>query len=508
MSVQDLGTKTKTGILYNIAAKVAGTGGQVVSTIILARLLTPVDFGIVAAGFLVIGFATKFGEFGFHNGLIQRKEEISNKHINTLFILDFSFKLALWLLVYFFADPIAQGISKDPEMLAYLPHILPVLASFMLLECFSTTPYTVLKRNMDFKTTSIIKTVDKFVAIFSSIAFAFAGFGVWSLIYSKLLSVAVAGILVMAKTKWVPKLQYDQQASRELFRFGIMIFLRNLLRYGADKIDFFLVTRFLGAQAIGFYDKAFEFMRLPQKRITRAINKVIFSAFSRIQDEPERIRRAFKKLILAVSLISFPILAIMGLVAPMFVTLLLGDQWEPVAQPLQILCIAGILRSIDPFLNSLLTATGYVRSTVTRRAFELVFLAVATWFGLQHGIIGVAVARVVAAIFVMILMVNIITKVTNVKWMDFLGAQLPAMLYSLLMIAAMYFTGVLCTTIWVVPEWVMVLLQPTVGVVTYIALIFLIRFKNVDALLDEIRSDTKKIRLKLRKKIPLMGRPK
>lgn len=503
----DIGRKAKISILYNIAAKMASSFGRIISTIVLARLLAPEDFGIVGTGMLIIGFATKFGNFGFHQGLIQRKEEITTKHIDTLFTLVFSLKVTLWLIV-FFASPFLARYFEIPV----LATALPVLALYIVLECFSTTPLTVLKRDIDYKSVSIIDTIQMALSTAFSIIMALLGFGLWSLIFSKLVSVSIAGILAMRKTHWAPRLGYDRQARKDLFRFGIMITLRNLFRYGAENIDRFYVSKLLGVQFLGFYEKAFELMRLPQKRITTAVNKVVFSAFSRIQDEPERIKKAFRKLVLAVSLLSFPLLTGMAITAHDFIAVVLGEKWLPAALPLQIMCAAGLFRAIDPFLNSLLTATGYVKSTVTRRAFEFGLIGVAAYFGVQYGLPGVALAIVLSSVVMMFVMMHMIIRVTAVKWRDYWEPQMPAIATSTGMVACIYGVKWVLAAYLPLPLTVSLLVQVFVGGAVYLGLHFLFRFKAVLALVQEMSGDTRSIGAKLkakfsRSRIPMNSKP-
>ena len=496
MSAKDIGKKAKLGVFYNTIAKLIATFGQFFSVIILARLLHPEEYGIVTAGMLVIGAVTKFGEFGFHNGLVQRKEKVTEKHINTLFLMDFGFKIIIWVAVYFSSAWFASFLNV-PE----LTTALPILSAFMLLECFATTPKAVLRRKMDFKSTSIINTTDKYVSIVSSITLAYLGFGYWSLIYCKILSQFVAAVMAIHKTKWFPKPVFDFKACKDLFHFGVMVSVRNLFKYGSDKIDRFFITKFLGPGPVAIYEKAFELMRMPQKEITRSVNRVVFSAFSRIQDEPERIRRAFRKLLLTVSLLSFPMLFGMAYVAPQFVPLVLGDKWIGMVFPLQIMCVAGILRSTDPFLNSLLTATGFVKSTVSRRAIEFALIAVATWFGVKHGIEGVAVAITGAALVVTFLMVQIITKVTNIGWADYLGPQAPALLTSALMLAIIHIFTFSMNGVLDPAGFAMLILQCVVGMLSYVGLHFIFRFKIVTELIEELMGDSKSGLAKIRSKL-------
>lgn len=495
-SSSQLGKKAKTSILYAVAAKMASSLGQLISTVFLARLLTPEDFGIVTTCMLVIGFATKFGGFGFHQGLIQRKAAISNRHVNTLFTIDLTFKSLLWLAI-FFAAPYLAVYFNEPV----LASVLPILSIYILLECFSTTPLTVLKRDVDFKSASINETVEMAVTLCSSIVLAFSGFGLWSLVYSKLIGISVAGILAIQKTGWWPRLWFDRQSARELFHFGVMIFVRNLFRYGADNVDYFFVSKYIGSQALGLYEKAFVLMRMPQKRITRAVNRVLFSAFSRIQDEPERIRKIFRKVVLAVTLPAYPLMLGMAVLAHPFIAVVLGEKWLGAAVPLQIMCVAGMLRSIDPFLNSILTATGYVKSTVTRRGLEFILLAVTTFIGSHYGIEGVAVAVGLSSIIVMILMMNVITRVTSLTWGDYWAPQIPALSAGLGMLAV-----VLTCRHFLLPygdpNGPLILVALTfAGGLTYLGLLLLFRFPSVTELLHEIRGDTQHIAGAVKKRL-------
>ncbi len=147
--MKNLGSKAKIGILYNSGARFAGIGLHFINIIFLARLLTPEDFGMAATGWLVIGFATKFGEFGFNMGLIQRNAEVTDKHINTLFTMDIAFKLALWIIVLVTTKMIANFF--DGVDYSGLVASLPIISFYMVLECFSSTPLAMMQRNMDFK---------------------------------------------------------------------------------------------------------------------------------------------------------------------------------------------------------------------------------------------------------------------------------------------------------------------------------------------------------------------
>ncbi|MCA9731253.1 MAG: lipopolysaccharide biosynthesis protein [Deferribacteres bacterium] len=488
--MKDLGSKTKIGILYTSGARFAGIALHFVNIVFLARLLTPEDFGMAATGMLVIGFATKFGEFGFNMGLIQRNAEVTDTHVNTLFTMDLSFKIALWLIILVSTTFIAHffdGVNYNDLVAS-----LPIISFYMVLECFSTTPMAMMQRNMDFKKRSIILMSEGVITTINAIIMAFSGWGFWSLIYSKLIGIMIVGVWAAFMTKWVPKIKWDREAAKELFSFGFMVFLRNLFRYGADNAANFAVLKVLGGGALGIYDKAFGLMRLPQKHLTKGMNSVVFAAVSRIQDEPERVRQAFRKVILAVGLISFPILAGMAVIAPYLVPILLGDQWLDTIAPLQIMCISGILLTIDPFITSVLTGMGLVKFTAARRGLEFVLMGIAAFVGVQFGLSGVAIAALVVAFIIMLTMITLITNNSKITWFDCFEPLWPATAMTLVMLAAMILFQYGFIFFYPLPDLVMLLVLTFVGGITYIGSYFLFRFQLAQDLIQELSKDSQK----------------
>ncbi len=493
---QSVSEKAKLGILYATMSKFSGTFMQFFGSVALARLLEVSDFGLVQMGTMIIGFATKLGEFGFNMGLVQRREEVREEHVNTLFIMDFFFKLTLFGVVMLVL-PYLAAYFHEPRLQA----VMPAIALYMVLDCFSNPGTTMLDRQMNFGAQAKIQIIERFIEIITSVGMALAGFGVWSLIYSKIIAISFSAVLASRAAHWRPSLKFDFQASKELFRFGGWIFFRNMCREMADNVDYFIIGRYLNAQQLGYYTKAFDLMRLPQRRITRSINSVMFAAFARVQDQPEKVKAGFEKAVLAVSLVSYPLLIGMLIVAREFVAVVFGEKWLPMVLPLQIMCIAGVLRSIDPFLNSVVTATGFVRHSAFRRLVEFALLAVACYLGVQYGIVGVSLAVVIVSFIVMFLMVNLLKRVSISGWREYLAPQMPAFLSTLLMAAVMIAFKYLSENILRLPALVAMIGMTITGSVTYVGALLLAKPKRVVALWQESAQDVQKMTGKLRKKV-------
>lgn len=486
----------KEGVFYNVIVRLGNTFTQAIGGIILARLLAPSDFGILQYGWLVIGFATKFGEFGFNMGLIQRNQEVRSEHVNTLFVLDLSFKVTLWILVLV-GTPFIADFFHEPILRTFLP----VFSFYMVLECFSTSPVTVLQRNMNFKAYSQVQAIDRTVQLVGALSFAALGFGVWSLVIGEFLGLGWSAIRAIQLSGWRPRLQFDREASRELFGYGNWVFLRNLFRYMSDNVDYLIIGRVLDSQQLGYYTKAFELMKTPRKRISRALSAVVFPAFAKVQNQPEKVKRGFEKLVLSVSLVAYPIQVAMLMAAPAFVYVVLGEKWAPTITCLQIMCIAGILRALDPFLNSVITTGGFVRHSALRRFIEFAILAAAVYIGVHWGINGVSVAVTFTSIVVMVLMINLLRRVSLIGWRAYFAPQWPAIVGSLFMALAMWGVNTGLAEFLGAHSLPILILSTASGCAVYIGVLLIWRPVRVVDLYQELSGDAKSVVAKAKTKI-------
>jgi PST family polysaccharide transporter len=493
---KSVGKLAKAGIFYTVIARLGNTFTQVIGSIFLARLLDPADFGILQYGWLIIGFATKFGEFGFNMGLIQRNQEVRPEHVNTLFVLDLSFKVALWIVVLI-CTPVIADFFHEPVLRTFLP----VFSFYIVLECFSTSPVTMLQRNMNFKAYSQVLAIDRTVQLAGALTFAALGYGVWSLVIGEFCGLIWSSLRAIQLSGWRPRLQFDREISRELFGYGNWVFLRNLFRFLSDNIDYLIIGRFLDAQQLGYYTKAFELMKTPRKRITRALSSVVFPAFARVQNQPERVKRGFEKLVLSVSLVAYPIQIAMLMAAPAFVYVVLGEKWAPTITCVQIMCVAGILRALDPFLNSVITTSGFVRRSALRRVIEFAILAVAVYIGVQWGINGVSAAVTITSVIVMILMLNLIRRVSLIGWREYFAPQWPAIVGSGFMALTMWGANAGLENYLGAHSLAMLIVSTAAGLVVYAGVLLVWRPQRVVNLYRELSDDAQGVMAKAKQKI-------
>ena len=492
---RSVGRRAKAGIVYATLGRASVVVAGFVATVILARLLEVRDFGVAQLCFLVVGFAATLGGFGFSTALVQREQDITPAQINTLFAIDLAVKCSLALGLFFARFWIADYFH-EPE----LQRLVPVIALYIVFECFAAPAKALLARELNFAPIAKIEFSARIVEMIAAIAMAVAGWGVWSLILGKIGGSAVGTLMACFIARWAPNLRFDVRGSRELLGFGSWLFVRNLAHYLVNNVDYWVIGRFLGAREVGLYSKAFELIRLPQGQISRAINSVLFSAFSRLQSDRSKVSRGLQRAVLVASLFAYPALSGLGMVAPEFVLLVFGEKWLPMTVPLQIMCLAGIVHTVDPFMVSVLTALGYVKLAVFRRSTEVFVLAVAVVIGVQFGVVGVAIAIVCVALLMILMMIVLMRRVGLSAPRDYLAPQLPALGATLVM------AGVL----WALRQWSELQSWPALprlltliaaGIFSYALTLGITRPRRVRALLQEGVADINSIRAKIARRL-------
>ena len=492
---QSLSAQTKLGVLYTSIGRVAAALVVFAGTVVLARLLEVRDFGVAQICFMIVNLATKVGDFGFSTALVQQRDDVSRTQVNTLFLIDFGLKLALFACLML-ARPSIAAYFGEPQLV----DVLPAIGVYMVVDCFSIPGLTLLTRRLRFGSVARIDVIARAAEMTLAIGLALAGAGVWSLVWGKVAASVLSAVLACASAGWAPGIAVDLKGSVGLLRFGGWLFVRNIAYYLTENIDYFVIGRVLGVRQVGFYSKAFEVMRMPQARVTRALNAVLFSAFSRVQDEPDRVASGFRKAVIVTSLVSTPALVGLAVVAPEFVGLLFGDKWLPMVSPLQVMCFAGIVHAVDPYLVSVLTATGHVRTAAWRRIGELIALGVGVLVGVRYGVVGVATAVVVVSVVVTVVTSLLLPRVGLKPWRDYIRPQLPGLGAAAVMgAAALASRGALLSS-GVAGVWVLFAVI-VVGAISYGLTLLLVRPRDVVALWVEGVGDAGRVGRWVRNKL-------
>lgn len=364
-------------------------GQEVISALVfllLARLLDPSAFGIVALAGVYIAFTGIFAEQGFAAAIIQRAE-LEPEHLDTGFWACVSAGALLAILGFCLADPVA-GIFKQPDVAP----VLRWLSATFVLSGLSRVQEALLRRKLAFKALALRTVVARSVGGAVGIVLALRGAGVWSLVGMQL-SGAAAGVLVLWwASDWRPRARFSMRHYRDLFAFGANVIGINLMSFFNRRSADVLIGYFLGPVALGYYTVAFKLLRILTNLVTRTVAQVALPAFSRLQRQPERLTRAFYLATQYTGLVALPILLGMAALAPMLIPLLFGTGWAPSIPVMQILAFVGILQSVYFFNNTVIMAMGKPSWRLGLGCLNAVSSVIAFSIAVHWGITAVALA--------------------------------------------------------------------------------------------------------------------
>lgn len=489
--MENVGDKTKEGMFWVLLFKGVSFVVRMGSSIVLARLLFPKEFGLMGIASVVIQFARRFSNFGFNSALIQRKE-IKDEHLNTVFISTMTLMGLITSSLFFGASWIADYFNEG-----ILRLVMMVIAFNFVIEGLASVPRAILTREMKFKELETAGSVGEMFAMLSPIVFALLGFGVWSLVWGSVLGLLATSVMVISYARWIPKLQFRAWAFRDVFSFGVWVYVDNFLSYFVKNVDYFVIGKFLNATALGYYERAFNLMSMPRNQLVRSFERVMFSAYSRVQDDSERIIKAVMKVTANLAVITYPLMIWMYFASPSLIVFLYGANWEPTVLPLQIMCIAGILNTFSMIFFPLFEAKALMAQLAWRKLLYMVVLAAAVAIGLKWDIAGVAWGVTVASVFQVILMVMMANRHLGFKVSHFLSVQKSAIIYGLIQAVALEAVLDLSSPWFPRTSWIALFVVSAVSLIAYVIAHLIFRFPDVDAIVKELVPDIKKFLGKL-----------
>lgn len=365
--------------------------------ILLARLLTKVDFGVVALAAVFVSFAQLFVDQGLGDALVQRRT-VTRGQIDTAFWTAVLTGGLLTVVGIILAAPIA-GLLGEPR----LEPILQVLSFSFVLAAFSSIQLALLRREMRFRSLAIRKLTAVAGAGAIGVAMAFLGYGAWSLVGQQLANATISVAMLWTVSPWRPGLQVSRADFRELFSFGINIVAGDILNFLSRNMDNLLIGVFLGAEQVGVYYVAYRILDTSQSLLVNFARKLAFPIFSRMQGDPQRIRRAYGRVSRTVSVVILPGYVGLALVAQEAIVVIFGDKWQASAPSAAVLFLIGPVLTVQLFSGALLNAVGHPEITFRIRLVTTVvnvvgFLAAVLLF---RDIVAVAAAFVIRGYLLM-----------------------------------------------------------------------------------------------------------
>lgn len=451
--------KAISGVKWSAISQVVRQGAQIITTIVLARLLHPADFGFIGMAMVVIGFVTLFKDLGTSAAIIQRKE-LSDVLLATVFWVNVGFG-TFAMIVLFLLAPLGGLIYREPAVIA----ILQVLSASFFISGFGILHQTLLERSLSFNTLAKLEVASVFAGAMVGIGLAFAGAGVWSLVCQTITTVSMATILLWLSNPWRPRLVFHWAEVKVVSSFSLNLIGFSIFNYFARNADYLLIGRYLGAQDLGYYTLAYRILLFPIQNISAVIGRVMYPVLSTMQDDNKRFADAYLKVVSSIAFISFPLMLGMLALAKPFVLTFFGEKWQPVVFLIMILAPVGLIQSIGTTVGAIYQVKGRT-DWMFYWGIGSGFVAVAAFVvGLLWGINGVAVAYAVATLMLLFPSFAIPFRLVNMKFVQLLSALKASLLTSVLMFILLIILRTILPTL--LSATVELIFFAAVGVIVY-----------------------------------------
>lgn len=427
MPEPSLKQKTKYGLIWSSIERFGTQGVQFIFGIILARLLSPEAYGIIAMPLVFLAIAQCFIDSGFGNALI-RKPELKEEDLSTAFYFNIAVGVVCYLLL-FLTSPLIADFFNTP----ILSKILKVTALATLFNPLCTVQQTILTRKIDFKTQAKISVSSQLLTGVVGIFLAIKGYGVWALVFQQVAGSTLRTILLWVLTKWYPKTGWSKDSLQYLWGFGSKMLASGLLDTAYNNITPIIIGRYFNAADLGNYTRAQNFSQLPSSNLTGVLQRVTFPVLSSIQDDDERLRVNYRKILKLAAFCIFPLMVGLASVSDPFIRLLIGDKWEGCIPLLSIICLGMMWYPIHAINLNLLQVKGrsdlFLKLEIIKKIFGVLILLASIPFG----IIYMACAGVAGSLFSLVVNTYYTGKIINVGFWMQMKDLLPILLSCLLM---------------------------------------------------------------------------
>jgi len=389
--MSDLKSKTIKGVFWSFVEKFGSQFILLISQIILARLLEPRDFGLLGMLAIFIAVSQAFIDSGFDNALIQKKNA-DQTDFSTVFFFNISIGIVLYLIL-FFAAPLIADFFRSPQLV----DLTRVVCLILVINSFGLIQFVKFKIDMNFKAIAQVVVAANILSAILGVSLALLNFGVWALAAQVMGIYVFRTLLFWIRSSWRPSMVFSIKSFKGLFNFGSKLLLSGLISQTFENIYLLVIGRMFSATALGFYDQAKKFQQVPVATLAQVVGNVTFPAFSKIQDEDERLRMGFRKLIKLLVFINFPLMIGLAVMAEPLFSIVLGEKWMPSVPYFQLLCIAGMIYTLHSSNLNILKVKGRSDLFLYLEIIKKVFVVLAIVIGLQWGIMGLIIGQIVTS---------------------------------------------------------------------------------------------------------------
>lgn len=434
----NLRNKTVSGIAWTAVQKYSTMIIQFVSGIILARLLTPYDYGCIGMLSIFMVLAEAFIDCGFGAALIQKKNPTQEDY-STIFYWNIAVSVLLYLALFFAAPFIAKFYN-----IPLLSKVLRIQGVILFIYALNIIQSNQLRKKMNFRLLSIVSITTAVISLTITIILAYNGAGVWALVAQNIIMAAIPCLVYWFYVKWRPILTFSIRSFKELFEYGFYVFLSQLINQFGQQIQGLLIGKMYSPTTMGYYSKAMSTENMASKSVSQIMTQVTFPLYANVQDDLTVLSKVIKRVTMSIAYVTFPVLTILIILAKPLFLLLYSDRWLPCVPYFQVLCVSGFARCLLSANLQAITAIGKSKIhfywTIIRRGVGVGFIIGGMFI---YGIKGLLIGVVLSEFFSYFVNAGLVSRFIGYKWWDQIKSILPILIVSIVAAGLCYLLGLL-----------------------------------------------------------------
>lgn len=417
-------------------------------TVVVARILSPDDYGLMSMATILTGYASIFSELGLGSAIIQ-KQNISpaDKELSSVFWFSLGLGIFFALLCFVLAYPTAYIFDEE--------RVIPITQAVSLIflaNSLAIVPFNLLKKELNFRKVGYIEMVSVFISGACMLVIAKSGGGVWTLIGGHIVRNFVKLGMTYYYAKWNPSLHYNYREASAYLKFGINVSIGSSMSYVNTKSDSFFAGRVWSAETLGYYSLALQLSTIPTDKIVTLINQVSYSALSMLQTDKENFKRFYLNVVKITSLIAVPLFVMGWMLGEDLITILLGEKWKPIVYVFQYLCLAQIIVSINAINNFVHNALGNPHLSLRFNAICMMFIPVSFYFAAQYGLHAIVIPWLTTYLVIYVSWILFTISKLGISVPEYLKSLYPAVLATIIMVSIyelyVMMSGLLQLVIW------------------------------------------------------------
>lgn len=438
MAQYNLKQKAASGMVWTALQKYSTMIIQFVSGIILARLLTPYDYGCIGMLTIFVVLAEAFIDGGFGAALIQKKAPTKEDY-STIFWWNLCMAALMYIVLFVTAPAIARFYNNP-----LLCDVLRVQGLLLFIYAFNIVQRNQLRKTLNFKLLAIVTITTSIVSLVVTVFMAYNGFGVWALVAQYLITAAIPAIVFWFSIKWRPNWVFSWKSFKELFNFGFYMFLSHLINSFGQQIQGLLIGKVYNPTIMGYYSKAHGVEKLASNSVSSIMTQVTYPLYAEAQDNKQLMISMVKRITMTLSYFTFPIMFILILLAKPLFVLLYSEKWLSSVPYFQVLCLAGLANCLMSVNLQTISAIGKSKVmfiwTVVKRTVGIAAIVLGLLF---FGMKGLLVGVIINNYFSYFVNISLVSKYINYKWTRQLMDLMPVFLVSVLAAIISYLCGYL-----------------------------------------------------------------